>query len=97
MINSYKQRYVCEPVYTMAGRLVAMEVLTSFTTPEGNAVSYNDVTDILTPEYKWLNFVRQLYGVSCWQNWLVRHHIVISLNVDADTLFGFFVTRPYFL
>ena len=85
MINSYKQRYVCEPVYTMAGRLVAMEVLTSFTTPEGNAVSYNDVTDILTPEYKWLNFVRQLYGVSCWQNWLVRHHIVISLNVDADT------------
>ena len=48
MINSYKQRYVCEPVYAMAEASGCHgECWTSFTTPEGNAVSYSDVTDIL--------------------------------------------------
>ncbi|HCR3450468.1 TPA: hypothetical protein ON570_004115 [Citrobacter werkmanii] len=69
----------------MTGRLVAMEVLTAFTTPEGKAVSWAGVTDILTPEYKWLNFVRQLLCVRQWQDWFDRHQLCVSLNLDGDT------------
>lgn len=85
MIKLYKQHYVCEPVYTQAGRLRAVEVLTAFTTPDGDAASWSDVTDILTPEYKWLNFVRQLHAVREWQDWLGRHQVCVSLNLDGDT------------
>lgn len=85
MIKQYKQQYVCEPVYTVAGRLMAVEVLTAFTTRDGDEVSWSDVTDILTPEYKWLNFVRQLHAVHEWQDWLGRHQVCVSLNLDGDT------------
>jgi len=76
---------MCEPIYTQEGCLVAVEVLTSFTTPDGIIVSWSDVTDILTPEYKWLNFVRQLHGLLDWQDWLAQHQICASLNLDGDT------------
>lgn len=69
----------------MEGRLVAVEVLTSFITPDGTAVSWNDVTDILTPEYKWLNFVRQLHCVIEWKSWFICHKVCVSLNLDGDT------------
>ena len=59
MMNRYQQHYLCEPVYDMTGRLKAVELLTGFTGPDGRVVSWTDMTDILTPAYKWLNFVRQ--------------------------------------
>ncbi|POT25716.1 hypothetical protein C3433_16490 [Citrobacter freundii] len=85
MMNRYKQNYFCEPIYTMTGRLVAMEMLTSFTTPDGKTCSYSEMADILIPEYKWLNFVRQLYCIRRWCSWFIKQEIYLSLNLDADT------------
>ncbi|HFV9915593.1 TPA: EAL domain-containing protein [Salmonella enterica subsp. diarizonae serovar 61:l,v:z35] len=85
MIKSYKQHYLCEPVYAQSGHLRAVELLTAFTTPEGTPVSWNDVTEILTPEYKWLNFVRQLGCIRQHHAWLHRHGIAVSLNLDEET------------
>lgn len=85
MITSYKQHYLCEPVYTLTGRLKAVELLTVFTTTEGTRISWNEVTDILTPEYKWLNFVRQLCCVRQYRDWFLRHDIAASLNLDEET------------
>lgn len=88
MIKSYKQHYICEPVYTLSGHLKAVELLTAFTTPDGTQASWNDVTDILTPEYKWLNFVRQLGCIRQYHPWLLRHGIAVSLNLDEETAHG---------
>ncbi|EDQ9689877.1 hypothetical protein C3433_27075 [Citrobacter freundii] len=85
MINRYKQHYLCEPVYSVAGQLKAVEVLTGFTTAGGNDVSWNELTDILTPEYKWLNFVRQLHVIRQVQDWLIPHRIMVSVNLDEET------------
>lgn len=85
MIKIAEQHYICEPVYTLAGRLVAMEVLTRFTSADGARLSYDEVSDILTPEYRWLNFVRQLHIVRQCQHWLMHHQICVSLNIDAET------------
>lgn len=85
MMNRYQQHYLCEPVYDMTGRLKAVELLTGFTGSDGQMVSWTDVTDILTPEYKWLNFVRQLRCIRQHQNWFIRHGIAVSLNLDEET------------
>lgn len=85
MINRYRQRYLCEPIYSRTGRLRAVEMLTAFTTPDGESVSWGGVSDILTPEYKWLNFVRQLRCLRQCQNWFLRHQVFASLNLDAET------------
>lgn len=84
-MNRYQQHYLCEPVYDMTGRLKAVELLTRFTVPDGRVVSWTDVTDILTPEYKWLNFVRQLVCIRHYQDWFTRHGVVVSLNLDEET------------
>ncbi|POT58557.1 hypothetical protein C3432_11790 [Citrobacter amalonaticus] len=85
MINRYKQHYLCEPVYDMTGSLKAVELLTGFTGPDGRMVSWGEVTDILTPEYKWLNFVRQLGCIRQYQEWFIRHGVAVSLNLDEET------------
>lgn len=85
MIKSYKQHYLCEPVYALSGHLKAVELLTSFTTTDRTRVSWNDVTEILTPEYKWLNFVRQLGYIRQHHTWLHHHGIAVSLNLDQET------------
>lgn len=85
MIKSYKQHYLCEPVYALNGHLKAVELLTAFTSPDGTRVSWSDVTEILTPEYKWLNFVRQLGCIRQHHAWLQRHGIAVSLNLDEET------------
>ncbi|APZ68600.1 hypothetical protein LFZ43_22920 [Salmonella enterica subsp. enterica serovar Wandsworth str. SA20092095] len=84
-MNHYQQHYLCESVYDMTGRLKAVELLTRFTVPDGRVVSWIDVTDILTPEYKWLNFVRQLVCIRHYQDWFTRHGVVLSLNLDEET------------
>jgi EAL domain-containing protein (putative c-di-GMP-specific phosphodiesterase class I) len=85
MMNRYQQHYLCEPVYDMTGRLKAVELLTGFTGPDGRVVSWTDASDILTPEYKWLNFVRQLGCIRRYQAWFTRHGVAVSLNLDEET------------
>lgn len=87
MKNYHKQHYLCEPIYDMTGRLRAVELLTGFTEPDGQIVSWTMVTDILTPEYKWLNFVRQLGCIRHYQDWFARHGIAVSLNLDEETAY----------
>lgn len=85
VMTHHKQQYVCEPVYSLTGRLVAVEILTRFFSQDGRSLSWSGMTDSFTPEYRWLNFVRQLHCLRRWHEWLCRHRIFVSLNLDADT------------
>lgn len=84
-MKSYNHEYICEPIYTISGRLVAIEILTSFTTLNGAKVSYKDVKPKLTPEYRWTNFARQLYYIKRNEAWFHYNNIKASLNIDECT------------
>lgn len=84
MTVGFRPRFVCEPVYNMQGRLMAVEILTRFISHGGEIKSYSAIQSLLRAEDKWLNFQQQLQRIQLFQDYISQHQVLVSLNIDAD-------------
>lgn len=83
-VFEYECIFLCEPIYNNCGRLKAIEILTRFSEPDGKLLSYSAVEVQLKSHDRWNIFCEQMREVMLWANYISKHNLLISLNIDGD-------------
>lgn len=82
--HGLRTQFVCEPMYSLSGRMMALEVLTRFISECNKTLSYMDVQSLLTTEDKWSNFLRQIRSILLWKDYFLQHQLIVTVNVDSE-------------
>ncbi|OVZ95206.1 diguanylate phosphodiesterase [Yersinia kristensenii] len=77
--------FICEPVYKSDGKLLAVELLSRFTTTSFKSPIYTErFLHQLNAQMKIKLLHSQLSEVKNVQNWFIEHQIILSINIDFD-------------
>lgn len=77
--------FICEPVYKRDGKLLAVELLTRFTTTSFKSPIYTErFLHQLNAQMKSKLLRTQLCEVKNQQQWFTEHQIILSINIDFD-------------
>ncbi len=75
--------YVFQPVYSMEGRLLAVEILNRFNSLDGDLAMPADIgINLLTPEQRIELFNEQLSLAEQNAAWFVENGVLLTLNVE---------------
>ncbi|EKN3726560.1 TPA: EAL domain-containing protein [Yersinia enterocolitica] len=77
--------FICEPVYQHNGKLLAVELLSRFTTTSFKSPIYTErFLHQLNAQTKAKLLHAQLCEVKNQQKWFIEHQIILSINIDFD-------------
>ncbi|WP_199639082.1 EAL domain-containing protein [Serratia sp. PAMC26656] len=76
-------RYVFQPVYSMDGRLLAVEILCRFNSLDGDLAMPADIgITLLTPAQRVELFNEQLRLAEQHACWFIEHDVLLTLNIE---------------
>ncbi|AEF45231.1 diguanylate phosphodiesterase [Serratia sp. AS12] len=76
-------RYVFQPVYSMDGRLLAVEILCRFNSLDGDLAMPADIgITLLTPAQRVELFNEQLRLAEQHASWFIEHDVLLTLNIE---------------
>ncbi|MFI8416470.1 EAL domain-containing protein [Serratia sp. NPDC078593] len=82
-------RYVFQPIYSMDGRLLALEILSRFNSLDGDLVMPIEIgIHLLDPLQKIELFNEQLLLVEQYALWFVEHQVLLSIPIEEDVVDG---------
>ncbi|AVJ17429.1 diguanylate phosphodiesterase [Serratia sp. MYb239] len=77
-------RHVFQPVYTLSGRLLALEIQSRFNSPDGALAMPAEIgVNLLQPAQKAALFYEQLGVIEAYADWFIEHQVLLSINIDA--------------
>jgi len=75
--------YVFQPVYSMDGRLLAVEILCRFNSLDGDLAMPADIgITLLTPDQRIELFNEQLRLAEQYASWFIEHDVLLTLNIE---------------
>ncbi|TQI80358.1 EAL domain-containing protein (putative c-di-GMP-specific phosphodiesterase class I) [Serratia fonticola] len=87
-------QYVFQPVYTLAGKLLALELLTRFSSLNGDLAMPTEIgITLLSPEQRIELFNEQLVLVEKHASWFVEYGILLTINIE-ETIVDLIVSNP---
>lgn len=80
-------RYVFQPVYSMEGRLLAVEILCRFNSLDGDLAMPADIgINLLTAPQRIELFNEQLRLAEQHAGWFVEHDVLLTLNIEETVV-----------
>ncbi|CNH36780.1 cyclic diguanylate phosphodiesterase domain-containing protein [Yersinia aldovae] len=77
--------FICEPVYSSTGKLLAVELLSRFMTSSFKSPIYTErFLYQLNAQTKKILLCEQLSAVEKCQQWFIEQQITLSINIDFD-------------
>lgn len=81
----FTSSYVFQPIYTLTGKLLAVELLSRFNSPSGNlSMSPDILIGLLRREQKAELLMEQITLVEACADWFYQHAISLTINLDED-------------
>ncbi|MEB6338102.1 EAL domain-containing protein [Serratia rhizosphaerae] len=81
-------RHVFQPVYTLGGRLLAVEIQSRFNSRDGALAMPAEIgVNLLPSAQRTALFYEQLAVIEACADWFIMHQVLLSINID-DTLAG---------
>lgn len=76
-------RHVFQPVYTLGGRLLAVDIQSRFNSQDGALAMPTEIgVNLLPAAQKAALFYEQLALIEAWADWFIMHQVLLTINVD---------------
>jgi EAL domain-containing protein (putative c-di-GMP-specific phosphodiesterase class I) len=86
-VDEYLSIYSFQPVYSMAGRLLALEMFSRFNSPNGNlAMPAGIGFNLLSEEQKIELFNEQLILAEHYADWFVEYDVLLTINIEETVV-----------
>ncbi|AHG22353.1 diguanylate phosphodiesterase [Chania multitudinisentens RB-25] len=83
----FMSHYVFQPVYSMEGRLLALEILSRFNSLDGELVMPMEIgINLLSPEQRIELFYEQLKLAEQQASWCIEHDVLLTINIDESVV-----------